>query len=71
MKKTYLKEKQEAQQGQAPKADPDRELLRIDIAIRLADFKGLDWDWASTQKDCLIEADQILDLINPDEIKGE
>lgn len=36
---------------------------RIEIAIRLADFKGLDWDWASTQQDCLIEADQILLLI--------
>ncbi len=43
---------------------PDRDLLRIDIAIRLSDFKGLDWNWASTQQSCLTEADQILALID-------
>ena len=52
-----------AQLAKVDKLDrPDRERLRIDIAIRLADFKGLDWNWASTQQSCLMEADKILAL---------
>jgi len=38
---------------------PDREK----IARRLADFKGLDWEWKSTRLDCEREADWYVALI--------
>ena len=37
--------------------------LLTKVAIKLADFKGLDWNWVSSQQNCLIEARSILALI--------